>query len=33
VQEQVGIVSTLIERERVSPQVTLREWSRDAQAA
>jgi hypothetical protein len=33
VQEQVGIVSTLIERERVSTKVTLKEWSRDAQAA
>ena len=33
VQEQVGIVSTLIERERVPTKVTLREWSRDAQAA
>jgi hypothetical protein len=33
VQEQIGIVSTLIERERVSTKVTLREWSRDAQAA
>ena len=33
VQEQVGIVSTLIERERVSTKVTFREWSRDAQAA
>jgi hypothetical protein len=33
VQEQVGIVSTLIERERVSAKVTLKEWSSDAQAA
>jgi hypothetical protein len=33
VQEQIGIVSTLIDRERVSTKVTLREWSRDAQAA
>ncbi|HEX3633009.1 MAG TPA: acyclic terpene utilization AtuA family protein [Casimicrobiaceae bacterium] len=33
VQEQIGIVSTLIERERVSTQVTMREWTRDAQAA
>jgi hypothetical protein len=33
VHEQVGIVSTLIERERVPPGVTLREWSRDAKAA
>jgi len=33
VHEQIGIVSTLIERERVSTKVTLREWSRDAQAA
>jgi len=33
VQEQIGIVSTLLERERVPTQVTLREWSRDAQAA
>jgi len=32
-QEQIGIVSTLIEREQVSTRVTLREWSRDAQAA
>jgi len=33
VQEQIGIVSTLIEREQVSTKVTLREWSRNAQAA
>lgn len=33
VQEQVGIVSTLIERERVPAKVTLKEWSSDAQAA
>ncbi len=33
VQEQIGIVSTLIARERVATKVTLREWSRDAQAA
>ena len=33
VHEQIGIVSTMIERERVSTKVTLREWSRDAQAA
>jgi hypothetical protein len=33
VQEQIGIVSTLLERERVPTQVTLREWSPDAQAA
>jgi|SRR5208283_1253328 len=33
VQEQIGIVSTLLERERILTQVTLREWSRDAQAA
>ena len=33
VREQIGIVSTLLERERVPTQVTLREWSRDAQAA
>jgi len=33
VREQIGIVSTLIERERVEPNVTLREWSGDAQAA
>ena len=33
VQEQIGIVSTLIERERVPTKVTLREWSRNAQAA
>jgi hypothetical protein len=30
VQEQIGIVSTLLERERVPTQVTLREWSSDA---
>ena len=33
VQEQIGIVSTLIERVQVSTKVTLREWSSDAQAA
>jgi hypothetical protein len=33
VQEQIGIVSTLLERERVPTKVTLREWSRDAEAA
>ena len=33
VHEQVGIVSTLIERERVSTKVTLKEWSRNVQAA
>ena len=33
VQEQIGIVSTLIERAQVSTKVTLREWSSDAQAA
>ena len=33
VQEQIGIVSTLIEREQVAPKVTLKEWSRNAQAA
>ena len=33
VQEQIGIVSTLIERELVPTKVTLRAWSRDAQAA
>jgi hypothetical protein len=33
VHEQIGIVSTMIERERVSAKVTLREWSSDAQAA
>jgi hypothetical protein len=33
VQEQIGIVSTLIERAQVSTKVTLKEWSRDAQAA
>jgi hypothetical protein len=33
VQEQIGIVSTLIEREQVSTKVTLREWSRNVQAA
>jgi hypothetical protein len=33
VQEQIGIVSTLIERERVPTKVTLKEWSRNAQAA
>jgi len=27
VHEQIGIVSTLIERERVRSQVTVREWS------
>jgi hypothetical protein len=33
VQEQIGIVSTLIERAQVPTKVTLREWSRNAQAA
>jgi hypothetical protein len=33
VQEQIGIVSTRIERAQVSTKVTLKEWSRDAQAA
>jgi hypothetical protein len=33
VQEQIGIVSTLIEREQVPAKVTLRELSRNAQAA
>jgi hypothetical protein len=33
VHEQVGIVSTLIARERVAPKLTMRAWSRDAQAA
>jgi hypothetical protein len=33
VQEQIGIASTLIERERVSTSVTLKEWSRHAEAA
>ncbi len=33
VQEQIGIVSTLIARERVPTKVTMRSWSRDAQAA
>lgn len=33
VYEQIGIVSTLIERDRVEAKVTLREWSGDAQAA
>jgi hypothetical protein len=33
VHEQVGIVSTLIEREQVSPKVTLKEWSSNVQAA
>lgn len=33
VQEQIGIVSTLIERELVPTKVTLRAWSRNAQAA
>ena len=33
VHEQIGIVSTLLERERVPSQVTIREWSGDAQAA
>jgi hypothetical protein len=33
VHEQVGIVSTLIERERVPTGITIKEWSRDAKAA
>jgi len=33
VHEQIGIVSTLLERERVPSTVTLKEWSSDAQAA
>ena len=33
VREQIGIVSTLIERERVPTRITLKEWSGDAQAA
>jgi Acyclic terpene utilisation family protein AtuA len=33
VQEQIGIVSTLIERAQVSTKVTFKEWSRNAQAA
>ncbi|HEY2864695.1 MAG TPA: acyclic terpene utilization AtuA family protein [Casimicrobiaceae bacterium] len=33
VHEQVGIVSTLIARERVATKLTMRAWSRDAQAA
>ena len=33
VHEQIGIVSTLLERERVQSRVTIKEWSSDAQAA
>ena len=33
VHEQIGIVSTMIERERVPSKVTIKEWSSDAQAA
>ena len=33
VHEQIGIVSTLIDRERVPTGVTIKEWSRDAKAA
>jgi hypothetical protein len=33
VHEQIGIVSTLLERERVPSRVTVKEWSSDAQAA
>ncbi|MEO8739258.1 MAG: acyclic terpene utilization AtuA family protein [Casimicrobiaceae bacterium] len=33
VHEQIGIVSTLLERERVPSMVTIKEWSSDAQAA
>jgi hypothetical protein len=33
VHEQIGIVSTLIERERVPSKVIIEEWSSDAQAA
>ena len=33
VYEQIGIVSTLIDRESVRSSVTIKEWSRDAQAA
>jgi hypothetical protein len=33
VYEQIGIVSTLIERESVRSDVTIKEWSRDAQTA
>ena len=33
VQEQIGIVSTLLDRAQVPTQVTLREWPRNAQAA
>jgi Acyclic terpene utilisation family protein AtuA len=33
VQEQIGIVSTLIERERVPTEVTIKEWGGDAKAA
>jgi hypothetical protein len=31
VQEQIGIVSTLIDRERVKSEVTLREWAGHAE--
>jgi hypothetical protein len=31
VNEQIGIVSTLIDRERVQPQVTIREWTPHAE--
>ena len=33
VHEQIGIVSTLIDRDRVQPQVTVREWRERAEAA
>jgi hypothetical protein len=33
VHEQVGIVSTLIDRQRVPTKVTMREWTGDAKAA
>ena len=33
VYEQIGIVSALIDRERVATKVTVKEWSGDAQAA
>ena len=33
VYEQIGIVSTLIERERVPTAVTIKEWAGDAKAA
>ncbi len=33
VHEQVGIVSTLIDRQRVPTKVTIKEWAGDAKAA